>query len=163
MLKKLLTSQGSEAARLRLQHELSEYAAVTQVSITVVFDSSRKSRTKQAESIAPNVNVLFGDVRESADHVIERLVADLKRENYDGEIIVATSDNLQRDLVSAMGVGVMHASVLVDEITAIATERATAGEKMNQTASFQHRIEHHLDPETRAHLERLRRGEDDEA
>lgn len=158
-LKSALQSHGLEESRRRLVAALAEYAATERVRVTVVFDSPRGSRRAEVEEIVDGVEVRFSGGHESADHAIERLAYLATRGGPAEDVVVATSDRLQRDMVRAMGVTTMDARTLEAEVRAAATGTAERAGHLRDQAHHARRVEHHLDPAVRARLERMRRGE----
>ncbi|HEV7679798.1 MAG TPA: NYN domain-containing protein [Candidatus Dormibacteraeota bacterium] len=157
-LKAALESRGLEEARRRLVAALAEYAATEQVRVTVVFDAPRHTGRAASLEVIDGVEVRFSGGHDSADHVIERLAYLATRGGPAENVVVATSDRLQRDMVRAMGVTTMDARTLEAEVRAAAdttTQRAT---HMRHQAGNSRRVEHHLKPDVRDRLERMRRG-----
>jgi predicted RNA-binding protein with PIN domain len=102
--------------------------------------------------------VRFTGGHDTADHVIERLAYLATRNGPATDVVVATSDRLQRDMVRAMGVTTMDSRSLEAEVRAAAQTTQESARIMRDQADTARRIEHHLDADTRARLERLRRG-----
>ncbi len=157
MLRPLADSGRMEDARTCLIGMLAEYGAATGVDVTVVFDSHQRSGAAQSERI-DGVTVRWGTKLATADHVIERMAFMATREGPDYDIIVATTDRLQRDLVMSMGVGVMTTLELCTEVRRAAAGTQARVETQRRQASATNRIEERLDTRTRNRLERMRRG-----
>jgi uncharacterized protein len=158
-LRTVLTSHGLEEARRRLVAALAEFAATNRVEVTVVFDAPRVTGRAPTEEVVDGVQVRFTGGHDTADHVIERLAYLATRSGPATDVVVATSDRLQRDMVRAMGVTTMDARTLEAEVRAAAestTQRSTA---MRDRAHNARRVEHQLSDEVRAQLERMRRGQ----
>lgn len=158
-LKKALQTRGLEESRRRLIAALAEYAATERVRVTVVFDAPRGAARAQSEEVIDGVEVRFSGGSESADHVIERLAYLATRGGPVEDVVVATSDRLQRDMVRAMGVTTIDARTLEAEVGAAATGTAERATRLRDQAHNARRVEHHLSDEVRRRLERLRRGE----
>jgi predicted RNA-binding protein with PIN domain len=158
-LRSALHSHGLEEARRRLIAALSAYAATEQVRVTVVFDAPRGAGRQATEEVIDGVAVRFSGGHDSADHVIERLAYLATRGGPAEDVVVATSDRLQRDMVRAMGVTTMDARTLEAEVRAAASGTAERSTRLRDQAHNARRIEHHLSDEVRARLERIRRGE----
>lgn len=156
-LKRVLESHGLEESRRRLVAALAEYAATERVKVMVVFDAPRGAA--QSEEVVDGVEVRFSGGHESADHLIERLAYLATRGGPAEDVVVATSDRLQRDMVRAMGVTTMDARTLEAEVAAAATGTAERATRMRDAAHNARRVEHHLSDEVRRRLERLRRGD----
>ncbi len=158
-LRRVLQSHGLEESRRRLVAALADYAATERIGVTVVFDAPRGAPRAQAEEIVDGVVVRFSGGSESADHVIERLAYLATRGGPAEDVVVATSDRLQRDMVRAMGVTTIDARTLEADVTAAASGTAERASHLRDQADNARRVEHHLDPAVRDRLERLRRGE----
>jgi predicted RNA-binding protein with PIN domain len=157
-LKSALQSHGLEEARRRLIAALAEYAATERVRVTVVFDAPR-GPGRGGEEMIDGVLVRFSGGHESADHLIERLAYLATRGGFAEDVVVATSDRLQRDMVRAMGVTTMDTRTLEAEVRAAATGTAERATHLRDQATHARRIEHHLSKDVLARLERIRRGE----
>ena len=157
-LKSALQRAGLQEARRLLIAALAEYGAVRGVQVTVVFDGPRQAVTTGPE-IVDGVTVRFGGASGSADHVIERLAYEASRQGLAGDVVVATSDRLQRDMVRAMGVSTMDARSLEAEVRGALGELARDAERLRTQAGFARRLEDRLDGDVRARLEAMRRGQ----
>ncbi len=158
-LRTVLGSHGLEEARRRLVAALAEYAATSMVEVTVVFDAPRSTGRAPTEEVVDGVTVRFTGGHDSADNVIERLAYVATRSGPANDVVVATSDRLQRDMVRAMGVTTMDARTLEAEVRAAAETTTTRAASMRQQAEHARRVEHHLSEEVRIRLERMRRGQ----
>jgi predicted RNA-binding protein with PIN domain len=156
-LRSALDRGGLEESRRLLTAALAEYAAVRGVEVTVVFDGPRTSTASPAE-VVDGVTVRFGGASGSADHVIERLAYQAAQAGRAGDVVVATSDRLQRDMVRAMGVPTIDARSLEQEVKGALTELGRDAERTRHQARVARRLEDALDPDVRARLEALRRG-----
>ena len=162
VLKRALQESGLEDARRQLLRSMAEYAAQTGDAVTVVFDSHGRSSGVQTE-VVDGVTVQYGSSTATADHVIERLAYDAARSGGADGVIVATSDRLQREMVSAMGVATMSALALQDEVARVrATQEQTSG-GLRHAATQARRLEDGLSDETRRRLEQMRRGQSSDA
>ncbi|MBV8301116.1 MAG: NYN domain-containing protein [Candidatus Dormibacteraeota bacterium] len=152
---------GMQSARDLLVQHLSEYAAHSGVTVTVVFDAHARVSGDPSRATIDGVTVMYGTRDLSADHVIERLANRAARAGAAHEMVVATNDRLQRAVVGAMGVAGMSVRGLSEELERVRAETSAAGERMRTEHQRTSRLEHRIDPETAARLERLRRGESD--
>ena len=157
-LKSALDSAGLEESRRLLTALLAEYAAVRGVRVTVVFDGPRTSVASPPE-VVDGVTIRFGGASGSADHVIERLAYKASQAGRASDVVVATSDRLQRDMVRAMGVPTIDARSLEAEVRGALGELGRDAERTRDQARFARRLEDRLDPDVRARLEAIRRGE----
>ena len=158
-LRSVLGSHGLEEARRRLIAALAEFAASAGVEVTVVFDAPRSTGRPPSEEVVDGVQVRFTGGHDSADNVIERLAYVATRSGPAVDVVVATSDRLQRDMVRAMGVTTMDARTLEAEVRATAEGTDRRADTMRTQAQHARRVEHHLDPTVLAQLERMRRGQ----
>jgi uncharacterized protein len=156
-LKSALDGAGLEESRRLLIAMLAEYGAVRGIEVTVVFDGPRTSTASPAE-VVDGVTVRFGGASGSADHVIERLAYRASQTGRAADVVVATSDRLQRDMVRAMGVPTMDTRSLEQEVKGALGELGRDAERMRDQARFARRLEDRLDPDVRARLEAIRRG-----
>ena len=78
----------------------------------------------------------------------------------DADVVVATDDRLERDVVGGMGVATMGARALETEVARVAADLNSETRRMRDDSRRTTRVEDGLDPEVRARLERIRRGED---
>ena len=157
-LRSALDRGGLQESRRLLVAALAEYGAVRGVQVTVVFDGPRQPVTIGPE-IVDGVSVRFGGPSGNADHVIERLAYQASRHGLAGDVVVATSDRLQRDMVRAMGVSTIDARSLEVEVRGALGELARDAERLRTQAGFAHRLEDRLDDDVRARLEAMRRGQ----
>ena len=159
-LKLTMRTRGLEDARRELTGALAEYAAQTGVAVTVVFDGqSRPGGLLDGEQL-DGVTVLFGSKRASADHIIERAAYRAVQRGDGADVVVATDDRLERDVVGGMGVATMGARALESEVARVAGGVNTETKRMRDDSRRSTRVEDGLDPEVRRRLERIRRGED---
>jgi predicted RNA-binding protein with PIN domain len=158
-LRSALEAHGLEEARRRLITALAEFAATERVRVTVVFDAPRGTGRRATEEVIDGVQVRFTGGHDSADHVIERLAYLATRAGPAEDVVVATSDRLQRDMVRAMGVTTMDARTLEAEVRAAATGTTARATQLRDQADTARRVEHHLSEDVRRRLERIRRGE----
>jgi len=132
---------------------LAEYAAVTGRRVTVVFDASARPEPEHHET-RHGVRVVFTGAGRSADEAIERLAYQAAPEG----VTVATSDLLQRRLVSGKGQATMSARALELEVREALAAMERDNARGRQLAAFTRRLEDQLDPAVRVKLDRLRRG-----
>ena len=158
-LARSLRTESLEDARRRLVTRLAEYRASTGNDVLVVFDARRRTRGSPDSEVVEGVEIRYGSTRESADHVIERLMYETSRRGGVLELILATDDHLQRDLVRAMGVPTMSSRALLAEVERAEGERSGEIRRRVEGLDAEDRIESRIDPEVRRRLEAIRRGE----
>lgn len=102
-------------ARQRLIRSLEEVAGSLAQRITVVFDGTGPSESKDASGIEGNpssfVEVLFSPSDKTADTLIERLVHEASDSTG---ILVVTSDRLERETVGAAGADTMSCGNFIE-------------------------------------------------
>jgi len=154
-----LRRESLEEARRRLVERLGEYRASTGNEVTVVFDARFRVRGTADQEVIGGVEVRYGSSRESADHVIERLMYEGARRGRSMDLLLATDDRLQRGLVAGMGVPTISARALLAEVERAERERTGEMRRREEGVAASDRIESRIDPEVRRRLEAIRRGE----
>ncbi|MGP8159826.1 MAG: NYN domain-containing protein [Candidatus Dormibacteria bacterium] len=158
-LARSMRTESLEDARRRLVVRLAEYRASTGNEVLVVFDARRRTLGSPDQEVVEGVEVRYGSSRESADHVIERLMYEASRRGTVLEMVLATDDHLQRDLVRAMGVPTMSSRALLAEVERAEGERTGEIRRRDQGLVADDRLESRIDPEVRRQLEAIRRGD----
>ena len=155
-----LRDRGLEDARRALVSALAEYTAQTGIAVTVVFDAHARPGAIPSMEKLDGVTVIFGSKRSTADHVIERAAYKASQRGEGADVVVATDDRLERDVVGGMGVATMGARALEAEVARVAGNVDAETRRMRDDSRRTLRVEDGLDPEVRRRLERLRRGDD---
>jgi len=137
-------SDDYQRAREQLVAEVAGYMAQLGIDAFVVLDGHGRSR-----SIGRTQLTHSG--RETADTVIERLAF----RHADREVTVVSSDAVLRHVAQRGGVQAMSAREFIDRLVAAPKERFEQG----QGPRGRRLLGDALDPEVRAALERMRRGE----
>lgn len=153
-----MRGESLEEARRRLLARLAEYRASTGDPVLVVFDARFRTRGSSDREVVEGVEVRYGSARESADHVIERLMYEASRKGRVLEMVLATDDRLQSDLVAGMGVPTMSARALRAEVERVERERGGQVRRLRDRDVGTDRLEQRIDPEMRRRLDDLRRG-----
>jgi predicted RNA-binding protein with PIN domain len=91
---------------------LRQYADQTGHRVTVVFDGYAARHSPAPNEPTPGVEVVYSENGRTADDVIERCVGQSARP---AEILVVTSDNLERDTVESLGAQSMSADLFASE------------------------------------------------
>jgi uncharacterized protein len=93
-----LHGRRSSLAREALVKKLRDYQDYTGVRVVVVFDGSGSASTEDSEP--HGVQIFYSRAGQTADAIIERLAS-----KYAGKfnLVIATSDRLERETVSASG------------------------------------------------------------
>jgi predicted RNA-binding protein with PIN domain len=113
--------QSAERAREALIRIAQSFADQKHARVTVVFDGKEMPFEPKAESKPRHINVIFSRCGQTADAVIERLVANAAPASH---IVVVTNDNLERHTVEALGGRTMSAEGFAAATDAAATEFA---------------------------------------
>jgi hypothetical protein len=158
-LARSMRTESLEDARRRLVVRLGEYRASTGNEVLVVFDARRRTPGSLDREVVEGVEVQYGSARESADHVIERLMYEASRRGTVLEMVLATDDHLQRDLVRGMGVPTMSSHALLAEVERAEGERSGEIRRRVEGLAATDRIESRIDPEVRRQLETIRRSD----
>lgn len=111
---------------LQLQREalitvLQQFGDATGQKMTVVFDGYAAKHKPDKNAPTVGIEILFSSAGYTADDVIERFVAQSERP---GNIIVVTSDNLERQTVETLGAQSMSCELFEKEVTAALGELA---------------------------------------
>ena len=133
-----MRTRGLEDARRQLITALAEYAAQTGVAVTVVFDGQARPGACRPPRQHDGVTVLFGSKRASADHVIERAAYQASQRGEGADVVVATDDRLERDVVGGMGVATMGARALEAEVARVAGGVDTETKRMRDDSRRTH-------------------------
>lgn len=157
-LKRVMREHGLEDARHALIHMLAEYGARSGAKVTVVFDAHGRRDDGTKPAIVDGVTVRYGTRGASADHVIERLANQAARRDGALDVVVATSDRLQRDIVGGMGVPTMSARVLLADVARVVEETATHRPHEGTAPARTRRVEDQLPADVLRRLERLRQN-----
>ena len=146
-----LMREDQEAARSGLLKELAPLATPEYFQpLAVVFDAAASTHVREAESESGGMTVVFTRRGQSADSFIEALV---RRMLGEGEVTVATSDRLLRDLVSGFGARTLGGEALL----ALAGEAlGRTREDMRRMASGRRPLEDRLSDEMRRLLDEMR-------
>ena len=149
-----------EEVRALLLRRLAGYAAGGDLRVVVVFDGPHRPGQAAGPTMVDGVEVRFAGAaaRESADHVIERLVLAARRGPAPPDVLdVATADRLVRDMVRAMGAQPLDPMALLGEVTTADADIATRIDRLDAAARHGGRVDARLRPDERAQLEALRR------
>ena len=136
-------------AREQLVGDVAGFASEAGIDVVLVFDGEGRGRQ------IGRVRVVHSG-RETADTVIERLAH--RRAGEDpgaaGGVTVVSNDAVLRHVAQRGGVHAMSAREFLDRLGAAPGQRPAAPETRGRTT-----LADTLDPEVRAALERMRRGE----
>jgi len=134
-------------AREQLVGDVAGFASEAGIDVVLVFDGEGRGRQ------IGRVRVVHSG-RETADTVIERLAHRRAGEGGSGGVTVVSNDAVLRHVAQRGGVHAMSAREFLDRLGAAPGQRPAAPETRGRTT-----LADTLDPEVRAALERMRRGE----
>jgi predicted RNA-binding protein with PIN domain len=100
---------------------LRQYADHTGHRVTVVFDGYGAKHKPESNEPTAGIEVVYSDKGRTADDVIERFVG---QSEWPGNILVVTSDNLERHTVESLGAQSMSAELFAAEADAALRELA---------------------------------------
>jgi predicted RNA-binding protein with PIN domain len=136
-------------AREQLVGDVAGFASEAGIDVVLVFDGEGRGRQ------IGRVRVVHSG-RETADTVIERLAHRRagEGEGSAGGVTVVSNDVVLRHVAQRGGVHAMSAREFLDRLGAAPAQRPAAPETRGRTT-----LADSLDPEVRAALERMRRGQ----
>jgi predicted RNA-binding protein with PIN domain len=111
--------QSLQQRREALIGVLRQYADHTGRKVTAVFDGYAAKHKPEVADATAGVEVLFSERGKTADDAIERLVAQAANR---GQILVVTSDGMERQTVETLGSQSMAAEVFEAEVEAALAE-----------------------------------------
>lgn len=147
-----------ETARQDLVNLLSDYAAFQGFATEVVFDAQYNSTVGSREAIDSYVWVRYTDPHQTADTYIEKACADFHSDikNLKRRLIVATSDNAQRQTVTGYGAEWRSAAQLLLDIE---FSSQNVKHKLRNTRQPSRRLlSNTIDPIVQQRLARMRFG-----
>ncbi len=138
-------------ARERLISDIATYA-LSKFEAIIVFDGGGNLSSRGEPVSVAGIKVIFSASGTDADATIEKLAFEAKR--GDREVVVVSSDSAVQNATFGGGVTRMSSTGLMQEISDIMEECAEASENHGKMT-----LAGRLDPETRAILEAMARGE----
>ncbi len=123
------------AARNELIRLLAKFGDESQKAVTLVFDGGKSPPPEPTPILAPGLEVIFSKRGQSADEVIERLVATQKAP---AQLLVITEDKVERQVCEGFGAQVAGAGELWKMLTAARQEfsaRLTAFQSRNSQSN----------------------------
>ncbi len=128
---KSIAEDSLDAARDRLMNILCNYSAFTKINVILVFDAYRVSGGKGARFDFHNIHVAYTKENELGDNYIEKLVAEIGKNEY---VRVVTSDRMIQ--LSAIRLGVLRTSAaeFEREVDAVHSRIAETLDEMNSSA-----------------------------
>lgn len=137
-----------ETARTKLVEIMANYSAHTGVKVLVVFDAHMVEGRRRAQYSASNVEVIFTKEGETADHYIEKVVDAIGREQ---EVLVATSDWIEQQIVMGRGASRISARELKNEVNQWVEKQRKREKKQEKVRDTLGDL---IDPKVREVLER---------
>jgi predicted RNA-binding protein with PIN domain len=104
-----------EQQRDALVRVLQQFGDARHCRLTVVFDGYAAKRKPEFAEPTAGVEVLFSEIGKTADDVIERLVG---QAGHRDQILVVTSDRMERQTVEGLGAQSMDAELFETEARA---------------------------------------------
>ena len=147
-----LTQISLDSARQKLLEILSNYQGMHGITVIVVFDGYLVKGNVGTQYQYKNIYVVFTKEAETADHYIERVVNQLPKEY---RVRVATSDGLEQLIILGNGATRISARELKNEV--MASEQRLREQYINKRPPKNNMLADHLDSETLAWLEKMRR------
>lgn len=147
-----LMEKNIQDARDELIHLLNDYVGYKACRVIVVFDGHKVKDNPGEIYLDGRVEVIYSPFGISADHVIEREVGNLLKEY---NVIVATSDKLQQEIIWSKGAYRMSSRELLRELEETQKEYRKVIEKGN--TGKRNYLERNLDKDVLAKLEKIRR------
>jgi len=147
---KELAAENMDGARLALLDSLSNYRAIRNCRIIVVFDAYRVPGRREEMIDYHNIHLVFTGEARTADQYIEKFAHDNKNKY---RITVATSDGLQQMIVRGSGCSLLSARELKAEIEE-ANERIRQGYR-EISGGDRNSLHNALTPEEKQQMEEL--------
>lgn len=141
-----------EDARDRLIHLLNNYAGYKHYKIILVFDGHKVKDNIGERYFNGKVEIIFSPYGISADHVIEKEVGKLLKEN---KVFVATSDKLQQEIIWSKGAYRVSSRELLGELEKTQKEFNELLER--KSSGKRNYLEANLNKDVLAKLEKIRR------
>jgi hypothetical protein len=117
---------------------LRQYADHSHRRVTAVFDGYAAKHKPEIAEPSSGVEVLFSGKGKTADDLIERLVAQAEQRS---QILVVTSDNMERRTVESLGAQSMSAEIFESEMDAALKELAGEVRTHSRRRQIGHRRE----------------------
>lgn len=148
---------GLEPARSQLIEAITNYSAYQGYETRIIFDAYAQKNRGLSEPITDDVIVHYTDFGQTADTCIEKWCAQLRNQiKYSNQrLIVATSDQDQKNTVTGYGAEWMSAHRLATEVNGTANQ----GRKLRRSKGFQRqsqRLSNALKPDVQDRLKSLR-------
>jgi uncharacterized protein len=154
-LVQLRDGEGLDAAREQLITDLANYSAYQAYETWVIFDAYAQATPAAQETVTPYLSVHYTGYGQTADSYIERACAKFRHDarKFTQRLIVATSDNVQRQTAIGYGAESMSALHLEGEVARIG-QRVKS--RQNARKKNSGRVFTSLSPEIQAQLSQMR-------
>ncbi|HPZ44313.1 MAG TPA: NYN domain-containing protein [Bacillota bacterium] len=146
-----LKESSLDHARSRLISILADYAALTGQRVILVFDAHHFKNTAERSEIIDGVEVIYTQVGESADALIERLVGSFHGQ---GKVYVATSDQAEQAIIFGRGAYRLTPRELKEQVKLAKKESERFYRQSRPTDGY---LENRLVSNIRSRLEKWRR------
>ena len=137
-----------ETARIKLAEIMADYSAQTGIKVVVVFDAHMVEGRHRAKYASSGIDIIFTKEGETADHYIEKVADAIGREQ---EVVVATSDWIEQQIVMGRGASRISARELKHEIDELAEKQRKREKKQEKTRDTLGDL---IDPRVREMLEK---------
>ncbi|MDO9535146.1 MAG: NYN domain-containing protein [Bacillota bacterium] len=146
-----LRDENMDAARIKLAEMLEEYVPLLWQKVIIVYDAYRIKGKKASFETFRGVEVVYTAEGQTADTFIERLVSKLLE--VDGEVEVASSDNLEQQIVLWKGARRLSARELKERLQ---ESRASIRKRLSNLSS-KTMLDERLSERVKTILEKWRR------
>lgn len=147
----IIINESLEFARTKLVEILTNYSALAEEKIILVFDAYQVGKKESVELINDKLKIIYSQQGETADSLIEKLVSSGISA---GRIYVATSDGAEQSMIFGLGAYRITPFELLDRIKIINRE---AHKHLRGNSIVDSKLENRLDNRIRETLERWRR------
>lgn len=151
-LKEIAEKDSLENARIKLIEEMSNLQGYYHNEIIVVFDAHKVKKGSRKKYRHANIQVIYTKDTETADHYIERLVA---QEAKNAKIRVATSDGLEQIIILGHGATRVSAQELAEEVQLVKEQNKK--KYLEKPKVNNNRLEGHLNEKVLRWMEKKRR------
>jgi len=141
-----------ELARIKLIEDLATLKALHDYKIVLVFDAAKTDARSRTNAQVLGIDVWFTRSGETADTLIEKMAA---RSEFEGDVVVATSDYSQQKVIFRPGVLRKSCRELVAELEVTEQDIEVTAKKRARFC-----LEERLDSALRRALERIVSGEE---
>lgn len=147
----IIRNESLESARTKLVEILTNYSALAEEKIILVFDAYQTGNKESVELISDKLKIIYSQQGETADSLIEKLVSS---GISSGRVYVATSDWAEQSMIFGLGAYRITPLELYDRIKKLNREAYKHLEVNSPGDAY---LENRLENNVREALERWRR------